>query len=117
MFFARFVCALLMHLTLIEEVSTGIKAMKYCVNHSYMFSKPSQAFFVSFTYIFVYFFVEVVNIQCILASSNPLDLIYNFINVTILTEFDSYIYTTVKNQALPKILTSEILTINHSTSN
>jgi hypothetical protein len=86
-----------MHLTLIDEVLTGMKSMKICVNHSYLFENPNQAFASSFIHVIVFIIVELINIQCILASYDPLDLIYNFVNVTIITEFDSYIYTTVKN--------------------
>ena len=35
MMIARFVCATILHLSLVDEVSAGMDIMKYALNHSY----------------------------------------------------------------------------------
>lgn len=37
MLFGRFICASILHMSLIDEVSAGLEYMKYSVNHPYMF--------------------------------------------------------------------------------
>jgi hypothetical protein len=35
MMIARFICATILHLSLVDEVSAGMDIMKYTLNHSY----------------------------------------------------------------------------------
>jgi hypothetical protein len=35
--FARFICGSILHLSLIDEVSTGLDNMKFALNHPYLF--------------------------------------------------------------------------------
>jgi len=37
MLFGRFICASILHLSLIDEVSSGLAFMKYALNHPYKF--------------------------------------------------------------------------------
>jgi|688.fasta_scaffold176163_3 hypothetical protein len=46
--FGRFVCAIILHLSLIEEIEGAMKMMKYVANHSYMFDNPRNAFMIAF---------------------------------------------------------------------
>jgi hypothetical protein len=46
--FARFICATILHLSLIDEVSAGLEMMKYAVNHSYKFERYSIAWLAGF---------------------------------------------------------------------
>lgn len=41
--FARFICATILHLSLIEEVSIGLNMMKFAVNHNYKFERFALA--------------------------------------------------------------------------
>lgn len=60
--FARFICGTILHLSLIDEVSTGLENMKFCLNHPYMFQSWKQAWFVGFLQSVVVIMVETVNI-------------------------------------------------------
>jgi hypothetical protein len=44
----RFVCATILHLSLIEEIEGAMVMMKYSVNHQYMFKNPINAFMIAF---------------------------------------------------------------------
>jgi hypothetical protein len=46
--FARFICATILHLSLIDEVSAGLEMMKYAVNHPYKFERFSIAWLAGF---------------------------------------------------------------------
>ena len=35
--FARFICATILHLSLVDEVNAGLLSMKFAVNHPYKF--------------------------------------------------------------------------------
>lgn len=41
--FGRFICATILHLSLIDEVTRGIINLKFCVNHYYMFTNLNIA--------------------------------------------------------------------------
>ena len=41
---ARFICATILHLSLVDEVNQGLTMMKYAVNHSYRFHQHQLAF-------------------------------------------------------------------------
>lgn len=45
--YGRFVCATVLHLSLIEEVSGSLLRMKYVINHRYLFAFPSISFIAS----------------------------------------------------------------------
>lgn len=38
--FVRFICATILHLSLIEEVNSSLMNMKYVLNHRYNFERP-----------------------------------------------------------------------------
>jgi hypothetical protein len=46
--FARFICATILHLSLVDEVSAGLEMMKYAINHPYKFDHFSIAWLSGF---------------------------------------------------------------------
>ena len=44
----RFVCAVILHLSVIEEIEGALIMMKYAVNHEYIFKNPVNAYFMAF---------------------------------------------------------------------
>lgn len=46
--FARFICATILHLSLVDEVSAGLEMMKYSINHPYKFNRWSIAWLSGF---------------------------------------------------------------------
>ena len=42
--FARFICATILHLSLTEEIYSGMERMKYACNHPYKFHSWQLAF-------------------------------------------------------------------------
>jgi hypothetical protein len=57
-----------------------------------MFQSPTTACLASFLQSFSVTCVEVANIEIILTSVTPTDIVYNFIALAIIAEFDDFVY-------------------------
>ena len=57
-----------------------------------MFQSPTTACLTSFLQSFSVTCVEVANIEIILTSVTPTDIVYNFIALAIIAEFDDFVY-------------------------
>lgn len=118
--FCRFICGTILHLSLLDEVTTGMANMKFALNHSYLFQSYIMAWVVGFLQAVIVMAVEIVNIEIILTSENPVDIVYNFIALAVIAEFDDFVYAALRNEPM-KILvkpevTENVLIINHTTS-
>ena len=73
-----------------------------------------------FTQFTMVFFVELMNIMVILTYFEPLNIVSNFVALTIVSEFDKMMYASSGQQALKKLLYEEvcdkIMVIQHTTS-
>jgi hypothetical protein len=64
--------------------------------------------------------VELANIGVICGANDTIDIVFNFIALAIIAEFDNYVYGSMKDESF-KTLTGEdfckaVLTISHTTS-
>jgi hypothetical protein len=64
--------------------------------------------------------IELVNIEIILTSVNPVDIVYKFVSLAVIAEFDDFVYSALKNEPMKILITEEItdslLVIRHTTS-
>jgi len=81
---ARWICAQILHYTISDGIIGSLERMKYTLNHPYKFFAPNRAFIISFMEFFVTITVEVCNIAIILAQTNPINIVLNFIAITII---------------------------------
>ena len=118
--FARFICATILHLSLIDEVYAGLDMMKYSLNQFYMFDSYLTAWIVGLLQCSIVIMVELVNICVILTSFDPIDIVFNFIALAIIAEFDNYVFESLRNESMKKLLddtvNNRILVIRHTTS-
>jgi hypothetical protein len=118
--YARFICATILHLTLIEELHSALNNMKYVLNHQYIFEQPKVAFMVTFLHFVCTFMTETTNIFVILTSLYPLDIVLNFIAIAIIADFDNYVYASMRNENCKKLveykIAEKVLIIHHTTS-
>lgn len=117
----RFVCATILHLSLIEEIEGAMVMMKYAVNHQYMFKNPINAYMIAFMQFFITTMVEICNLIVILASNDPLNIVLNFVAICIVAEFDNLVFASQRNENCIKMLDDnaigeKILQIQHTTS-
>jgi hypothetical protein len=65
---ARFICAIVLHMKLQNELLTGLANMKLVLNHKYRFENPGIAFAAGFLQAFSIFMLETINFLVILQS-------------------------------------------------
>lgn len=118
--FARFICAVILHLSLTDEVTDGLKMMKYAVNHDYRFNNYIIAYISGFFQMFSSIGVECANIGVILAANDTISIVFNFIAVAIIAEFDNYVFASLKSEhfkiVIEETFAKRAFKIMHTTS-
>jgi hypothetical protein len=117
---ARFICATILHLSLVDEVSAGLEMMKYASNHPYKFTHFEIAWFSGFLQTVSCLGVELANIGVICGASDTISIVFNFIALAIIAEFDNYVFSSMKNESF-KVLTEKefcerVFIVAHTTS-
>ena len=117
---ARFICATILHLSLVDEVNQGLTMMKYAVNHSYRFHRHQLAFISGFLQTVACLGVELANIGVVQGANDTISIVFNFIALAIIAEFDNYVYDSLKNESFKQLtereFTSHALVVMHTTS-
>lgn len=111
---ARFVCVIVLHMTMFSESHQGLNIMKYAVNHKSEFEHPKTVWLIGFMQFSMVIIVEVVNMLVISGSNTIVNIVMNFISLAVISDFDDTFY-----EALPKRLISHIdmtLLIKHTSS-
>lgn len=118
--FARFICATILHLSCVDEVHAGLMMMKFSVNHAYKFHSFSFAWLSGFLQYFGCLNVELANIGVICAANDTIDIVFNFIALAIIAEFDNYVYGSMKAESFKSLcepeFCKEVLVISHTSS-
>ena len=118
--FVSFVCISIVHLTLIEPATQFLAMAKFANNHPYIFEHPQQAYWLSLLQFVTVMMIEFANIFLLLCTSDTIDLIGNFVAMVIVSEFDGYVYESMKEEPLKKLLdeefTEETFQVRHTTS-
>ena len=118
--FARFICATILHLSCVDEVNAGLNMMKYAVNHSYKFNSFWFAFLSGMFQYTQCLCVELANIGVICAATDTISIVFNFIALAIIIDFDDYVFGSLKNESFKGLIerdfTKNVLVINHTTS-
>ena len=118
--FARFICTIILHLSLTDEVTGGLKMMKYAVNHPFKFNSFVMAWFCGFMQYTSSLGVELSNIGVILGANDTISIVFNFIAVAIIAEFDNYVFDSMKNENFKHIVderfTKPAFPVIHTTS-
>lgn len=102
--FGRFVCTVILHLSLTDDVSLGLKMMKYAVNHPFKFNSCAMAWFCGFMQMTSTLGVELSNIGVILGANDTISIVFNFIAVAIIAEFDNYVFDSLTAEPLKCIV-------------
>ena len=66
---SRFICAIVLHMCLQDELIQGLKCMKYVLNHMWRFDNWKIAFWAGFLQASSIFIIEVVNFLAIMTST------------------------------------------------
>ena len=94
--------------------------MKYVLNHGYKFDSPGLAFLNTVAQATSVIMVEFCSLLVIITSFDPLNTVLNFIGLAVIASFDDYVFSSITNEVLSKLLegdlSSELLCIAHTTS-
>lgn len=92
MIIARFFCSLILHMALMDEMKRALDLMKYVINHEYRFEFASIAFSSGLAEVIMTLAVETVCIMVVCTAEAPMGIVYNFLSLSIIGDFDNYIY-------------------------
>ena len=101
---ARYLCALVLHMTLQHELKTGMNMMKFALNHEFMFTNYKAAFFCGFVKAISIILVEFVNLLLILCNDSIVEIVLNFVALTIIAEFDDYYFSSLREDEYKAML-------------
>ena len=95
--------------------------MKYALNHRHAFLEYKKAALMGFLQAFITLGVETVNMLVILQSDTTQDVVFNFIAVAIISDFDNFVFSSLRNEPLKELVddnnNSEFLKVSFTTSN
>jgi hypothetical protein len=118
--FARFICATILHLSLVDEVSHGLDMMKFAVNHSYQFQHYTLAFASGLLQTVSCLGVELANIGVLCCAADTINIVFNFIALAIIAEFDNYVFYSLKNESMTLLIDEQFtklcLVVKHTSS-
>ena len=95
-----FICAIILHLFMLNEFNQGLKMMKFAANQKTIFNSAMAAFMCGFFQASAIVMIELLNILVILQSERIQDVVMNFIQLAILAEFDNFIYGALPEKRL-----------------
>lgn len=90
--FTRFLAGLIMQVKMSKELKEGLTKMKYCLNHTWKFQKPIQAFLAGLLQTSMIMFVVILNYFAILLEENPIEIVMNFLALMVISELDDYFF-------------------------
>ena len=119
--FARFMCGIVLHVTLSGELQQGLNNMKYAVNHDWKFENYKIAWFCGFMQAFNVIIVELVNFAALLTNFTIIEIIRNFLALVVISQFDEYFFGAIQNDPLADFIGGddhykEFLKIQRTTS-
>ena len=117
---ARFICCIVLHMALGDELQQGLDCMKYAINHPYRFANWRLACFCGFLQASSVMFNESINILAILYSTDVMSVVMNFLALVVISDFDDFFYSGLRNETWKNFLTdetySELLMITRTSS-
>ena len=84
----RFFCAVLIHYVFQSEIEMALKQLKYLALHPEKFKMKLRAFEVCMMQFTVCLAVEICNIMCLIGLTDIKELIFNYLALAIIFEFD-----------------------------
>ena len=103
-FIARFVCAIMLHLRLEQEVRQSLNMIRYLIHHSPEFTGTMVPFLVAQMKLFGSLLTEIINICLLCGQKTIMDAIINFIALGAISEIDNYYATSLSQIPLKEAL-------------
>jgi len=81
--------------------------MKYAVNNEHKFINWKKAYMMGSLQSLMTLLVETVNMLVILQSKTTQEVVFNFIAVAIISDFDNFVFNSLRNEPLKELVSSE----------
>jgi len=118
--YVQFVCIQMLHLNMIDILTQYLNMMKYVINHPRKFEEPRIGFLIVGLQFLVIIMVELSNIIVLLCTGDTLALVGNFVSLVIITQFDQFVYASMKGEVMKKLLEKDfvvkVATVTRTTS-
>lgn len=94
--------------------------MKFACNHSYKFHHFWLSFICGFLQATSCLTVEAANIGVLCGANDTIDIVFNFIALAIIAEFDNYVFGSMNGEGLRELISEEFtekyIVVSHTTS-
>ena len=100
----RFLCAVILHITLTDEIKQGFGCMKYALSHPYKFRSWKQAFWIGCAQLLIVIAVELVNLAILTTNHTIMDIIMNFLALVIIADFDDFFFQSVELEVMGNMI-------------
>ena len=120
--FARFICGIVLHVSLSAELKQGLTMMKYAVNHRWKFINYKIAFMSGLMQASMIIFVEFINVMALLTNTQVIGIVMDFLALVIISEFDDFFFNAITNPDVTDIIEDKdkmykaLITIQTTTS-
>lgn len=103
----KFICAILFHFKFETEIRNGLSMMKYVALHTDYFENPGRAFFMGWVNVVIIVLVEIINLWNLsnITEGGTNDLMFDFIALGIIAEFDDYFIEIYKYSPIAPLYT------------
>lgn len=81
--------------------------MKFACNHRYRFASPNLAYLTGLTQTLIIGMIELVNTMVLISAKDSLSIMLNFMGLLIISEFDNYLYASLRDEPVKKLLENE----------
>ena len=78
--------------------------MKYANNHTWKFKKWKSAYLIGFGQVLMVLSVEIINLILLCENETVMDIIMDFLALVIISDFDEYYVTALKNDSKFKLI-------------
>ena len=104
---ARFICGMIMHVSLSSRINEGMGMMKYSLNHQWKFAHWAFAYFAGFMQTISAICVELCNFVVIVTSIEIIDIVMNFMALVVISEFGTFFYNAYTEKEWKAVLTDK----------
>lgn len=117
---ARFICGIVLHMSLQDELFGGLNNMKFALNHHYRFTNYRFAYLSGILQASMIITVEIVNFFAIMKSTTIADVVMNFMALAVVSEFDDAFYSALGDDPMKDMITEaafdDLFTVKTTTS-
>ena len=104
---AKAICSTILHCSMNGRISQGCDMMKYALNHHMKFLNYSTAFELGLMRVLTSLAVETISLILIFTQSDVQDVVFNFIALAVIDDFDVFVYDALRSDVFKQLLSDD----------